>query len=98
MVERLVAAAGGFYGDLDVFFDALLTDVFVEAFGADAGFYTEIFVDGGAGDYAGWLAFCASVWHAGRTLTHGGTKDNAPFETQGKETLRSLSKRREEKA
>ena len=98
MVESFIAAAGGFYRDLDVFFYALLADVFVEALGADAGFDAKILVDGGAGDYAGGLAFCASVWHAGRTLTHGGTKDNAPFETQGKETLRSLRKRREEKA
>ncbi len=69
MVEGFVAAAGGFYGDLDVFFYAFLADVFVEALGADAGFDAEVFVDGGAGDYAGGLAFCARVWHAGKTLT-----------------------------
>src|SRR5712675_1419480 len=98
MVESFIAASGGFYGDLDVLFYSLLADVFVEAFGAYAGFDAKIFVDRGAGNYAGRLAFCASVWHADGTLTHGGTKDNAPFETQGKEKLRSLSKRREEKA
>jgi len=58
--------------------DALLADVFVEALGADAGFYAEIFVDGGCRRLCGQV----DVWplasgNAGRTLTHGGTKDNA---------------------
>src|SRR5216684_584513 len=79
VVEGFLAAAGGFDGDLDIFFDALLADVFIEALGADAGFDTQIFVDGGTGDDAGGLAFCAGVRHAGKRLTqrapraeHGG--------------------------
>src|SRR6266404_8272806 len=69
MVEGFLAAAGGFDGDLDIFLDALLADVFVEALGADAGFDTQIFVDRGTGDDAGGLAFCAGVRHA-RVLPH----------------------------
>src|SRR6267143_489434 len=79
VVEGFVAGTGGFDSDLDILLDALLADVFVEALGADAGFDTQIFVDGGTGDDAGGLAFCAGVRHAGKRLTqralraeHGG--------------------------
>ncbi len=64
------AAARGFDGDLDIFFDALLADVFVEALGADAGFDAQVFVNRLAGDNAIGLprrhhSFCAGVSHVG---------------------------------
>src|SRR4029077_14779573 len=69
VVESFVAAAGGFDGDLDIYFNALLADVFVEALGANAGFDAPIFVDGLAGDNTGGLTLghhplCAGVRHA----------------------------------
>ena len=71
MIESFAAAAGGFDGDGDVFFDALLADVFVEAFWADAGFDAGVLVEGRAGDDSVLLAsvhgsFCASVGHGWR--------------------------------
>src|SRR5579859_48067 len=69
VVEGFVAASGRFYGDLDVFFYALLADVFVQALGADTRLDTEIFVDGGAGHDAGGLASCAGVWHGRQKIS-----------------------------
>jgi hypothetical protein len=73
VIESFAAGACGLDGDLDVFFDALLADVFIEPLGADAGFDAGIFVDGLAGDNAIGLAsqnaLCAGVWHAGKRLT-----------------------------
>ena len=74
VVERFAAAAGGLDGNLDVFFDALLADVFVEALGADASFDSRVFVVGGTGDDAlrwvvGHFAFGGGVHRERKTLT-----------------------------
>jgi len=52
MIEGFAAGARGFDGDGDVFLDAFLADVFVEALGADAGVEAGIIVNDGAGDDA----------------------------------------------
>ena len=44
VIEGFAAIAGGFEGDGDVFLDALLTDVFGEGFGADAGVQARVVV------------------------------------------------------
>jgi hypothetical protein len=44
VIERFAAIAGGFEGDGDIFLDALLTDVFGESFGADAGVQARVIV------------------------------------------------------
>jgi hypothetical protein len=61
MIEGFAAAAGRFDGNGDIFFNALLADVFIEAFWADAGFNASVFIVGCAGDNSVWLA---SVWHS----------------------------------
>ena len=68
MIEGFAAGTGGFYGDGDVFFDALLADVFVETFWADTGFDARVLVIGSAGDdsvlvSSVWHSFCAGVGH-----------------------------------
>ena len=68
MIEGFAARAGGFDGDGDVFLDALLPDVFVEALWADAGFDAGVFVVGRAGNDSVLLSsvrhpFCAGVGH-----------------------------------
>ncbi len=64
MIKGLAAGACGLNGDSDVFLDALLADVFVEAFGANAGIEASVVVKRGAGDDArifGW-----DVGHEGK--------------------------------
>ncbi len=68
MIESFAAAAGCFNGNGDIFFDALLADVFVETFWADAGFDAGVFVIGRAGDDSVlffWVghSLCAGVGH-----------------------------------
>src|SRR6202041_2417512 len=68
VIQGFAAAAGGFDGDGDVLFYPFLADVFIEAFGADAGFDAGVFVVGGAGDdsvllVSVWHSFCAGVGH-----------------------------------
>src|ERR1700722_8851886 len=52
VIEGLAAGAGGFDGDLQIFFDAILTDVIGEFGGADAGFDARVVIEGAAGNYA----------------------------------------------
>jgi len=90
VVQGFIAAAGSFYGDLDVFLDALLADVFVEAFGADAGFDAKIFVDGGAGDYAaGWRFALASGMQEFYHREHRGRREEKPDGGSGAGTSRA---------
>ncbi len=44
VIEGFPAIASGFKGDGDVFLDALLTDIFGESFGPDAGVQTRVVV------------------------------------------------------
>jgi hypothetical protein len=62
MVESFAAGASGFDGNGNVFLDALLADVFVKAFGADAGVEARVFVPSGAGNEAGgrFVSFIAA--------------------------------------
>ena len=60
VIEGFVAIAGGFESDGDVFFDALLADVFVEGFRTNAGVEARVIIRGHAGDNArrvivGWF-------------------------------------------
>ena len=48
VIESFAAVAGRFQSDGDVFFDALLADVFVEALGANAGVDARVVVPRGA--------------------------------------------------
>jgi hypothetical protein len=53
VIEGFTAIASGFEGDGDIFFDALLADVFGEGFGANAGVEAGVFVGEGAGNDTG---------------------------------------------
>ena len=53
VIEGFTTAASGFNGDGNIFFDALLAYVFVEALGANGGVETRIIVAGGTGNDAG---------------------------------------------
>jgi hypothetical protein len=50
MIESFAAVASGLESDGDVFFDALLADVFVEALGANAGVDARVVVPGDTGN------------------------------------------------
>src|SRR4029077_2122947 len=68
MIESFASAAGCLNGDRNVFLDALLTDVFIKAFWADAGFDPGVFVKRCAGDDSVLFSsvdhsFCARVGH-----------------------------------
>ena len=83
VVEGFAATAGRLDGDLDIFFNALLADVFVEALGANAGFNAGVFVDGLTRDNAtglplGHHALCACVGHAGKTVTQSALRAEHP--------------------
>ena len=75
MIQGFPAAARGFYGDGNVFFDAFLTDLFVEAFGADAGFDAHVLIVGCAGDDS-VLVFTVHSWFGARV---GHCRDFAVF-------------------
>ena len=69
MVQSFAAAARGVHGNLNVFFDAFLADVFVETLGAHTQFDARVLVEGLAGHNALWLSllhhpFCGSIGHA----------------------------------
>ena len=50
VIESFAAIASGFEGDGNIFFDALLADIFVKRFWADAGVEPRVFIVSGAGD------------------------------------------------
>ena len=71
MIERFAAAERSLNGVTDVFFDALLPDVFVQALRTDAGVQACVFVERLAGDNAAEVglashALCGTVGHPAR--------------------------------
>src|SRR5579863_7488060 len=71
MIERFAAAACGLDGNLNIFFDALLADVFAQSRRPDAGFDARIFVVDRTRNDARRLpsfqhSLCASVGHYGQ--------------------------------
>jgi len=59
VVQRLAAAPRRIDGNLNIFFDAFLPDVFIKALGPHAHFDARVFVKRLPGHYSLWL----SLWH-----------------------------------
>ena len=83
MVQRFAAAARRLNGDLNIFFDALLADVLVQALRTDAGLDARVLVKRRAGDDSVGLslrhhAFCTCVRHL-FTRRRNGKKLNTEF-------------------
>src|SRR5213078_295591 len=85
MVEGFAAIAGGFERDGNIFFDALLADIFGERFGANAGVEARVVFVWRAGDNAlrlaiGTHSFCGAIGHLLARSKVQGTLAAFPFE------------------